>query len=75
MQFVFIPRQDSYTRYPDSIFGGLAQIGGFFGIIQLISFVSIYHEKKFDKEIITLLHKHAKDTESKSLDLKELLSI
>ncbi|TNV79368.1 hypothetical protein FGO68_gene7140 [Halteria grandinella] len=49
--FIFNRRIVQSEMAPDSIFSGLAQIGGLTGLAMIFKFVSAYQEKNFENEI------------------------
>ena len=45
-----------YSIYPESIFNGISKIGSFFAIIKLLSLISFFHQKHFEKKVAIEMH-------------------
>lgn len=40
-----------YQKYPDSIFNGLAKIGGLIALLRIGTLLSFYNKRFFDKDL------------------------
>ncbi|TNV78463.1 hypothetical protein FGO68_gene3009 [Halteria grandinella] len=72
--FCFKTRVLQTAAAPDSIFKGLAQIGGLLGLMRLFRFLSNYQERKFERELQQDLD-IKKDDEIKVESQERLLAI
>lgn len=49
IHFTVKKEEEVFTRYPETLSSGLSKVGGFFSIIKLLSLMTLFHQRLFEK--------------------------
>ena len=83
LSFMINEFQRTIIQSRESIYSGLAKIGGFFAIIRLLTFISFFHQSCYEKKAakiikefeMTRLSSNGQADNERQVDFKQLMSL